>query len=133
MTFRFRPECLHDVEVLIDEPGSKVSNDEIVSINLEESKENLINYAVGGAIFSFEAKTPADLARILGEMMLIEDGHRMWQTLDTEAAFTGDAFEGDAARGARILEALGDADPKVAAEYRELMDLPAPEESSPAI
>ena len=127
--FKFRPECLGDIIRLGDfldnrrpEPGlNDAVRAEIIAINPEISKSDHIT---SGGIFAFKAKSPEHLASLLDGMLHLDDGHRMWQTIDTAEEFTGNFVTDEAARGARILDALGDADPKTSTLYAELMEVP---------
>lgn len=139
--FKFRPECLDDVDRLGELLEGRVTpdtendalRDQIVAVNPELAETDRIAHSVGGAIFEFEAKSPEHLASLVGAMLKIADGHRMWQTIDTAEDFTGDFVTDEEARAARILEALGDADPKVSEAYAELMDVPAKNSATPSL
>lgn len=132
--FKFRPECLDDVdrlgELLESRATPPTENDavsaQIVAVNPELAETDRIAHSAGEAIFEFEAKSAEHLASLVGAMLKIADGHRMWQTIDTAENFTGDFVTDEEARAARMLEALGDADPEVRETYTEFMDFGSP-------
>lgn len=104
ITMRFRPECLHDVEVL----QASLPEFQLQVPSAPEDPEAKLHHGMGSAVIDVAVPDQEALSRLVSMMAAQEDGHRMWQTLDVAEHFTGDAFHGEEnGRYARLEAILG--------------------------
>lgn len=113
ITMSFRPECLHDSEVL--QAGMPLLK--------------MVAHTLDGGILDHMDVTVAsasELNMLVRAMAAQQDGHRMWQTLDLAEHFTGDAFVGETdGRYARLEALLG-----LEGDYEHFIFNPEPEETA---
>lgn len=102
IAMRFRPECLHDVEVL----QKSLPDMPIVVPPSPEDEDGKLHHGMGAALVDVAVSSQDELKLLVSTMAAQEDGHRMWQTLDVTEHFTGDAFEGEESGRYARLEAL---------------------------
>lgn len=104
MILRFRPECLHDLDVL---RSSLPDFSFTIPATQGGSGEGAL-HGLGSGDVDVTVESRDALERLVSAMAAQEDGHRMWQTLDVAGQFTGDAFEGEESGRYARLEALLD-------------------------
>lgn len=96
----FRPECGHDVAVL----NSLIPEFDFTT---PASDDQFPDAQLGAVRYDVTVFDRNELLMLLRSMASIEDGHRMWQTLDTAENYTGDFISGEEEREARILSLVG--------------------------
>lgn len=102
LALRFRPECLHDLDVL----RSSLPDFSFTDPTAPGGDEEKSPHGLGSGYVDVTTASRDELERLVSAMAAQEDGHRMWQTLDVAEHFTGDAFEGEESGRYARLEAL---------------------------
>lgn len=128
---RFRPECVADGERLFEIlQGSPIG---FTLLNPEpEAGVPMAMHHVGGMHWEATVPSREEMVGLVSAMLRVEDGHRLLQTLDAAKDFTGEAFDGNEERAARILPLLGSEDDAPARAYMEVAGVDTEALSGPA-
>jgi hypothetical protein len=123
---RFRPECLHDYNVLEGLLHPTV-RERVTLTNPEPAPDSSDSFhKLGEMVWEVELASAEDLLILMDAMLRVPDGHRMLQTIDQADSFTGEGYEGREDRSARILELLGDHADRLAHPYMRRLGLSVP-------
>lgn len=104
---RLRAECSNDLNAAL-EMGQLVDN--MPPFQDVDDDDCSAHFIIAG---------PEQLAGLLIALSNVEDGHRMFQTLDTAEHYTGEFVDGVEFRADRILALLGNYDPSARKTYLE--------------